>query len=210
MRRAGQTLLILALAFFAFAIARWIFLSRNIADEKGEQRRAGRVTFDLSRQEGWKSADYFPRRTGLYSLVLETQGPKWKPHPTATFAGAFEIEIIDPMGNVIKRDHVTGQFLYHSNENHIHWSGLDALPIGSTGSGPWKLRVLISQPDANFSEMVSALILQPPPHFDVGWAGLYGMIEIVLIAAFGLLLLCVSAALFYFSRRSNRRGSLSS
>src|SRR5712691_8097979 len=129
MRRTSLILLILALVVFALAMVRWVTLARQIAEEKREQRWTGRVVFDLSRQEGWKMSDYMPRRPGLYSLVLETERPGWKLHPTTIFIGAFEIEILKPSGNVVKRSHVVGQSLYHTNENHIHWSSLDTIAI---------------------------------------------------------------------------------
>lgn len=206
MRRTSLALLILAVMVFAFAIVRWVALASQIAEEKVEQTWTGRVAFDLSRQEGWKTSDYVPRRAGLYSLVLETQGPSWKPHPTAAFLGSFEVEILDSSGKLAKRMHVNGSSLYHTNENHIHWSALDTLTIDSTGSGTWKVRVLTSQSDANFKEMTSAIIVQPPSHFDVGWIGFSGRIEIGLIAALGFILLLASAALLYFARRNTRRG----
>ncbi|MEX0805919.1 MAG: hypothetical protein WD688_21770 [Candidatus Binatia bacterium] len=206
MRRASLILLILALVGFAFAIVRWVAQARQIAEEKEEQKWTGRVAFDLSRQEGWKTSDYVPRRAGLYSLVLETQGRSWKPHPIVAFSGSFEVEILDASGKLAKRKHVDGRSIYHTNENHVHWSGLDTVTIETTGSGAWKIRVLTSQPDANFTEMTSAIILQPPSRFDVGWAGFSGGIEIALIAASGFILLVAAGGLLYFARRNTRRG----
>jgi hypothetical protein len=205
MRRASLTLLILAFVVFAFGIVRWVTLGSQIAEEKEEQTRTGRVVLDLSRQEGWKTSDYIPRRAGLYSLVLETQARSWQPHPTATFTGSLEIEILDPSGNLAKRMRIDGQSLHHTNENHIHWSALDTVTIGSTGSGAWKIRVVTSHADANFKEMASAIILQPPSHFDVGWAGFSRGIEVALIAGLGLMLLSASGALLYFARRNVRQ-----
>jgi hypothetical protein len=204
MLRASLTLLILAVVVFALGIGRWATLGSQIAEEKEEQTRTGRVALDLSRQEGWKTSDYIPRRTGLYSLVLETQGRSWKPHPTATFTGSFEIEILDSSRKVAKRTRIDGQSLHHSNENHIHWSSLDTVTIASTGSGVWKIRVLISDADANFKDMASAIILQPPSHFDVGWAGFSRAIEVALIAGLGFILLSASGASLYFARRNIR------
>lgn len=208
MRRAALILLILSLVVFAFGIIRWVALTRDIAEEKGAQTRRGRVVFDLSRQEGWKTSDYIPRRAGLYSLVLETQGRGSKPRSRAAFVGAFEVEILDSSGKLAKRMRVNGASVYHTNENHIHWSGLDTITIDSTGSGPWQIRVLTSQPDPNFNEMTSAIILQPPAHFDVGWAGFSSGIEIALIAALGFILLSASGALFYFARRNTHRSEI--
>jgi hypothetical protein len=205
MRRASLILLILAFVVFTFAIVRWVTLGNRIAEEKEEQTRTGRVVLDLSRQEGWKTSEYIPRRAGLYSLVLETQGRSWKPHPTVTFTGSFEIEILDSFGNLAKRMHVNGPSLYHTNENHIHWSGLDTVTINSTGSGAWKIRVVTSQPDANFKEMTSVIILQPPSHFDIGWAGFSRGIEVALIAGLGFILLSASGASLYFASRNIRQ-----
>jgi hypothetical protein len=199
MRRASLTLLILAVVVFAFAIIRWVALGRQIAEEKEEQTRTGRVVFDLSQQESWKTSDYIPRRAGLYSLVLETEGRSLKPHPMATFTGSFEIEILDSSGNLSKRMRVQGQSLHHTNENHVHWSALDTVMINSSGSGAWKIRVSTSQADANFKEMASAIILQPPSKFDIGWAKFSRGIEIALIAGLGFILLSASGALWYFS-----------
>ena len=187
MRRLSLALLILALVVLAFGILRWVMLGSRIAEERREQASSGRVVLNLSRQEGWQTADYIPRRAGLYSLVLETQGGSWNPHSTATFSGSFEIEILDPFGNLAKRLNVDGQSLHHTNENHIHWSGLDAVPITSTGPGAWKIRASVSRADVNFKEMRSAVILQPPAHFDVGWAGFSRGIEVALIAGLGFI-----------------------
>jgi hypothetical protein len=205
MRRAFLTLLILAVVGFAFAIIRWVALGRQIAEEKEEQTRTGRVVFDLSQQESWKTSDYIPRRTGLYSLVLETRGRSLKPQPIATFSGSFEFEIIDSAGKLAKRMRVQGQSLHHTNENHVHWSALDTLMIDSSGSGAWKIRVLTAQADANFKEMASAIILQPPSNFDIGWASFSRGIEVALIAGLGFVLLSASAASWYFARRNIRR-----
>jgi hypothetical protein len=205
MRRASLALLTLAFVVFAFGIVRWVRLGNQIAEEKEEQTRTGRVVLDLSRQEGWKTSGYSPRRAGLYSLVLETQGRSWKPYPRATFAGSFEIEILDSSGNLAKRMRIDGQSLHHTNENHIHWSALDTVTIASTGSGAWRIRVLTSQADANFKETVSAIILQPPSHLDVGWAGFSRGIEVALIAGLGFILLSASGASLYFARRHIRQ-----
>lgn len=207
MRGAFLILLILAVVVFAFGIFRWVTLGTQIAEEKEEQTRTGRVVFDLSQQEGWKTSDYIPRRSGLYSVVLETQGRIWKPRDAATFTGAFEIEIVDSSGNVVKRKRVHGQSLHHTNENHIHWSSLDTVTIAAIGLGPWKIRVSTDQADANFKEMASAVILQPPSKLDVGWAKFSRGIEIVLIAALGFLLLAASGASWYFARRNIRQES---
>ncbi|MPZ76295.1 MAG: hypothetical protein GEU77_07200 [Deltaproteobacteria bacterium] len=206
MRRPSLILRILALAVFAFAIVRWVAQARQIAEERDEQKWTGRVPFNLSRQEGWKTSDYIPRQAGLYSVVLETQGRNWKPHPTLAFSGSFEIEILDPSGKLAKRKQVDGPSLYHTNENHIHWSGLDTVTIKASGSGAWKIRVLTSQPDANFTDMTSAIILQSPPRFDIGWAGFSGGIEIALIASSGFILLVAAGALLYFARRNTQGG----
>ncbi len=205
MRGAFLTLLILAVVVFAFGIFRWITLGRQIAEEKEEQTRTGRVVFDLSQQEGWKTSDYIPRRAGLYSVVLETQGRIWKPRPAATFTGVFEIEIVDSSGNVAKRMRVHGQALHHTNENHIHWSAVDTLTMTATGSDAWKIRVSTAEADANFKEMASAVILQPPSKLDIGWAKFSRGIEIVLIAALGIVLLSASGASWYFTRRNIRQ-----
>jgi hypothetical protein len=205
MRRAFLTLLILAVVVFAFGVFRWVTLGRQIAEEKEEQTRSGRVVFDLSQREGWKTSEYIPRRAGLYSVVLETQGRIWKPRPTATFTGIFEIEIVDSSGNVAKRMRVQGQSLHHTNENHVHWSALDTVMINSSGSGAWKIRVSTSQADANFKEMASAIILQPPSKFDIGWAKFSRGIEIALIAGLGFILLSASGASWSFARRNIRQ-----
>jgi hypothetical protein len=205
MRRAFLTLLILAVVVFAFGIFRWVTLGRQMAEEKEKQTRTGRVVFDLSQQEGWKTSDYIPRRAGLYSLVLETQGRIWKPRPTATFTGIFEIEIVDSSGNVAKRMRVQGQSLHHTNENHVHWSALDTVMINSSGSGAWKIRVSTSQADANFKEMASAIILQPPSRFDIGWAKFSRGIEIALIAGLGFILLSASGGSWYYAGRNVRQ-----
>ncbi len=205
MRHASLALLILAVLVFAFGIVRWIALGRQIAEEKEEQTRTGRVVFDLSQQEGWKTSDYIPRRAGLYSVVLETQSRIWKPRPAATFTGVFEIEIVDSSGNIAKRMRVHGQSFHHTNENHIHWSALDTLTMTAIGSGAWKIRVATNQADANFKEMASAIILQPPSKFDVGWAKFSRGIEIAVIAALGLVLLSASGASWYFARRNIRQ-----
>ena len=205
MRRASLTLLILAVVVFAFGIFRWVTLGRQIAEEKEEQTRTGRVVFHLSQQEGWKTSDYIPRRLGLYSLVLETHGPNWTSRPTVTFSGVFEIEIIDSSGNVAKWMRVHGQSLHHTNENYIHWSSLDTVTIGAIDSGAWKIRVSTNQADANFKEMVSAVILQPPSKFDVGWAKFSRGIEVVVIAVLGFVLLSASGTSWYFARRNIRQ-----
>ena len=205
MRRAFLTLLILAVVVFAFGIFRWVTLGTQIAEEKEEQTRTGRVVFDLSQQEGWKTSDYIPRRAGLYSVVLETQGRTWKPRDAATFTGILEIEIVDSSGNVAKRMRVHGQSLHHTNENHVHWSALDNLTMATTGSDAWKIRVSTAQADANFTEMASAIILQPPSKFDIGWAKFSRGIEIALITALGFLLLAASGASWYFARRNIRQ-----
>ena len=205
MRGAFLTLLILAVVVFAFGIFRWVTLDRQIAVEREEQTRTGRVVFDLSQQEGWKTSDYIPRRSGLYSVVLETQARIWKPRPAATFTGVFEIEIVDSSGNVAKRMRVHGKSLYHTNENHIHWSSLDTVTIAAIGSDAWKIRVATNQADANFKEMVSAVILQPPSKVDVGWAKFSRGIEIAVTAALGLILLSASGASWYFARRNIRQ-----
>ena len=205
MRGAFLTLLMLAVVVFAFGIFRWVTLGKQIAEEKEEQTRTGRVVFDLSQQEGWKTSDYLPRRAGLYSLVLETQSRIWRPRPAATFTGVFEIEIIDSSGNVAKRMRVHGQSLHHTNENHVHWSSLDTVTIAATGSGAWKIRASTSDADANFKETTSAVILQPPSKFDIGWAKFSRGIEIVLITALGFLLLAASGASWYFARRNIRQ-----
>jgi hypothetical protein len=204
MRRAASILLILALVVFAFGIVRWVALTRDIAEEKREQSRSGRVVFNLSREEGWKTSDYIPRRSGLYSLVLESQGRDWKPHPTAAFAGSFELEVLDSSRKLVKRMRVNGASLYHTNESHIHWSGLDTVTIDSAGTGAWQLRVLTAEPDPNFKETTSAIVLQPPSDFDVGWAGFSGGIESALLVAVGFILLLGSAASWYFARRNTR------
>ena len=205
MRRASLTLLILAVVVFAFGIFRWVTLGRQIAEEKEEQTRTGRVVFDLSQQEGWKTSDYIPRRAGLYSLVLETQGRNWKPRAATTFTGVFEIEIVDSSGNHAKRMRVHGQSLHHTNENHVHWSALDTLTIAATSSGAWKIRASTSQADANFKETASAIILQPPSKFDIGWAKFSHGIEIVLIAGLGFILLSASGASWYYAGRDVRQ-----
>jgi hypothetical protein len=205
MRRTSLTLLILAFAVFAFGISRWVTLGRQIAEERQNQIRTGRVDLDLSRQDGWVTADFIPPRPGLYSVVLETQGRSWKPHPTATYTGSFEIELVDSFGNVTKQLRIDGQSVHHTNENHVHWSGLDTVTIASTGSGAWKIRVLNLRPDVNFKETTSAVILQPPPHFDVGWAGFSRGIEVALIAGLGLILLSASGVVLYFSKRNIRQ-----
>jgi hypothetical protein len=204
MRRAFLTLLILAVVVFAFGIFRWVTLGTQIAEEKEEQTRTGRVVFDLSQQEGWKTSDYIPRRAGLYSVVLETQGRIWKPRDAATFTGVFEIEIVDSSGKVAKRMRVHGQSLHHTNENHVHWSALDTLTMAATGSGAWKIRASTSDVDANFEETTSAIILQPPSKFDIGWARFSRGIEIALIAGLGVILLSSSGASWYFARRHIR------
>lgn len=205
MRGAFLTLLMLAVVVFAFGIFRWVTLGKQIAEEKEEQTRTGRVVFDLSQQEGWKTSDYIPRRAGLYSVVLETQGRTWKPRDAATFTGILEIEIVDSSGNVAKRMRVHGQSLHHTNENHVHWSALDNLTMATTGSDAWKIRVSTAQADANFTEMASAIILQPPSKFDIGWAKFSRGIEIALITALGFLLLAASGASWYFARRNIRQ-----
>jgi hypothetical protein len=205
MRGAFVTLLILAVVVFAFGIFRWVTLGGQMAEEKEEQTRTGRVVFDLSQQEGWKTSDYIPRRAGLYSVVLETQSRIWKPRPAATFTGVFEIEIVDSSGNVAKRMRVHGQALHHTNENHVHWSALDTLTMTTIGSGAWKIRVSTAEADANFKEMASAIILQPPSKFDIGWAKFSRGIEVALIAALGFLLLSASGASWYFARRNIRQ-----
>ena len=124
MRAAFLTLLILAVVVFAFGIFRWVTLGRQIAEEKEEQTRTGRVVFDLSQQEGWKTSDY---------------------------------------------------------------------------------TVATNQADANFKEMASAIILQPPSKFDIGWAKFSRGIEIAVIAALGLVLLSASGASWYFARRNIRQ-----
>jgi hypothetical protein len=202
MRRASLTLLIIAVVVFAIGIVRWVALGRQIAEEKEQQSRTGRVVFDLSQQESWKTSDYIPRRTGLYSLILETRGRSWTPHPIVTFTGVFELEILDSTGNVAKRMRVHGQSLHHTNENHVHWSALDTVMINSSGSGGWKIRVSTSQADANFKEMASAIILQPPSNFDIGWAKFSRGIEIALIAGLGFILLSASGASLYYARRN--------
>lgn len=205
MRRISLTLLILAFAVFAFGIIRWVTLGSKIAEERREQASTGRIILNLSRQEGWQTVDYIPRRAGLYSLVLETQGRSWKPHPTATFTGSFEIEILDSSGNLTKRFRIDGRALHHTNENHIHWSGIDTVPIASTGPNAWKIRALVSRADANFEEMTSTVIVQPPAHFDVGWAGFSRGIEAALIAVLGFIVLAASGASLYFARRNVRQ-----
>ena len=180
-------------------------LGRQIAEEKEEQTRSGRVVFDLSQQEGWKTSDYIPRRAGLYSLVLETQSRIWRPRSTATFTGVFEIEIVDSSGKVVKRMRVHGQSLHHTNENHVHWSALDNLTMATTGSDAWKIRVSTAQADANFDETTSAIILQPPSKFDIGWAKFSRGMEVALIAALGFLLLAASVASRYFAGRHMRQ-----
>lgn len=201
MRRIALTLLIVALAVFVFGTIRWVSLGGRIEEERREQSDTGRVAFNLSRQEGWQTADYRPRRAGLYSVVLETRGRSWKPQPAATFTGSFEVEILDPLGNLAKRLRMDGNSLHHTNENHVHWSGLDTVPIAATGSGAWKIRALVSRADANFKETSSVLILQPPAHFDVGWAEFSRGIEGALIAGFALVLLAARGAVLYFARR---------
>jgi len=205
MRRISLTLLILALVVFAFGVIRWVTLGNRIAEERREQASTGRVVLNLSRQEGWQAADYIPRRAGLYSLVLETQGRSWKPHPTATFTGFFEIEVLDSFGNLAKRLRIDGRSLHHTNEDHIHWSGLDTVPIGPTGPDAWKIRALVSRGDDNFKEMTSTVLLQPPAHFDVGWAGFSRGIEVALTAGLGFILLAASGASLYFARRNVRQ-----
>jgi hypothetical protein len=205
MRRISLTLLILAFAVFAFGIIRWVTLGSQIAEERREQASTGRVVLNLSRQEGWQTTDYIPRRAGLYSLVLETQGRSWKPRPTATFTGSFEIEILDSFGNLAKRLRIDGRSLHHTNENHIHWSGLDTVPIDPTGPDAWKIRALVSRADANFIEMTSAVILQPPARFDVGWVGFSRGTEVALGPGLGLILLAESGASLYFARRNVRQ-----
>ena len=205
MRRIALTLLIVALAVFVFGTIRWVSLGGRIEEERREQSDTGRVVFNLSRQEGWQTADYRPRRAGLYSVVLETRGRSWKPQPAATFTGSFEVEILDPLGNLAKRLRMDGNSLHHTNENHVHWSGLDTVPIASVGPGAWKIRALVSRADANFKETSSALILQPPGHFDVGWAEFSRGIEVALIAGFALVLLAASGAALYFARRNIRQ-----
>jgi hypothetical protein len=95
---------------------------------------------------------------------------------------------------------VHGQSLHHTSENHVHWSGLDTVMINSTGSGAWT-----SQADANFNEMTSAIILQPPCHLDVGWASFSRTIEIPLIAALGFILLSASQCFVVFLGRNIRQ-----
>jgi uncharacterized membrane protein YidH (DUF202 family) len=205
MRRASLTLLILALVVSAFAMIRWVALGRQISEEKEEQTKTARVVFALSRQEGWKTAEYIPRRSGLYSLVLETQGRNWTPHPVATFNGTFEIELHDPVGNPVKRMRVHARSLHHTNESHVHWSPVDTVTINPSGASPWKIRVSTSQGDDNFKDTVSAIILQPPAHIDIGWASFSRGIEVALIAGLGFILLSASAASWYFAKRNIRQ-----
>jgi hypothetical protein len=201
MRRLAFALLGLALAVWVFGAVRWVSLGSRIERERQQQAGTARVELNLSRQEVWQTADYTPRRAGLYSLILETRGKSWQPHPTATFTGSLQIEIVDPLGNLAKRLRMDGRSLHHTNENHIHWSALDTVPIVATGVGAWKIRALVLRADANFNETISAVILQPPAQFDVGWAEFSRAMEVAVIAGFGLILLAASGALFYFSRR---------
>ena len=115
MRRLAFTLLIVASAIFVFGAIRWVTLGNRIEEERREQSVTGRVAFNLSRQEGWRTADYIPRRAGLYSVVLETRGRSWKARPAATFTGSFEVEIVDPLGNLAKRLRMDGQSLHQTN-----------------------------------------------------------------------------------------------
>jgi hypothetical protein len=202
MRRLSLGLLILALAIFAFGIIRWVILGNRIAEERREQANTGRVALNLSRQEGWQTTNYILRRAGLYSLVLETRGRSSKPRSTATFTGAFEIEILDSFGKIAKRWRIDGGSLHHTNDNHIHWSGLDTVSITSIGPDAWKIRASVSRGDDNFAETTSTVILQPPAQFDAGWAGFSRGIEAALSAGLGLILLAASGVSSYFARRS--------
>jgi hypothetical protein len=86
MRRAAQILLVLALVAFAAGVIRWHIVSGRVAQEKRAQGPIARVEFDLSRQDGWKSADYTADRIGPHAIVLETRGLNWEGRPTTSFA----------------------------------------------------------------------------------------------------------------------------
>ena len=79
------------------------------------------------------------------------------------------------------------------------------MTIAAIGSGAWKIRVSTSQADANFKEMESAIVLQPPSTFDIGWAKFSRGIEIALIAGLGFILLSASGTSWYFARRNIRQ-----
>ncbi|HXG50967.1 MAG TPA: hypothetical protein VNN77_06105 [candidate division Zixibacteria bacterium] len=188
---------------FAVAAVRWNAASERVAQERRELRHVARVEFDLSRADGVKTTEYTPRRPGMYAIALETRGLDWEPRATATFAGAFEVEVVDPGGRSVARKRF--QNLYHTNESHPHWIGLDTITIESAGTGAWQVRVATVQPDPNFVRTASALLLNPPARFDTGWAALGNFLELAIASILGLLLLIAGAVAFYVARRKERR-----
>jgi hypothetical protein len=204
MRRAAKTLLILALSTFAFGALRWYLASGRVAEEKRRQEPIARVAFDLSRQDGWKSGDYSLERLGSYAIVLETRGLNWDRRPTASFAGVFEIEVIDPSGKLVKKERYDQQSIYHTNENHVHWTGLGMSEIQVNAPGRWKTRVTTLQADSNFNSTTSAIVVYPPGNFDTGWASLGAIFEFILTGILGLGLLFCSALLSQIAKRKMR------
>jgi hypothetical protein len=204
MRRAAKILLLLSLLTFAVGGIRWYLVSGRVAEEKRRQEPSARVAFDLSRQNGWKSVDYTAERIGPYAIVLETRGLNWDRRPTAGFAGVFEIEIVDPSGKVVKKERYDPQFLYHTNENHVHWTPLGTSETQVNTPGRWKIRVATLQGDPNFAATTSAIVVYPPPKFDTGWASLGGLFEFILTAILGLVLLICSALLSHIANRKTR------
>jgi hypothetical protein len=205
MHRAAQIFLVLALLGFAVGAIRWHIVSGRVAQERREQEPIARLAFDLSRQDGWKSADYTADRIGPHAIVLETRGLNWESHPTTTFAGVFEIEVTDPSGKPVKKQRYDQQSVYHTTENHIHWTGLGTSEIQTNTLGRWNIRVATLQADANFTATTSAVVVYPPAKFDAGWAGIGAFFEFILIAVLGLGLLICSALLSHIAKR---RGGL--
>ena len=201
MRRAAQILLVLALVAFAAGVIRWHIVSGRVAQEKRAQGPIARVEFDLSRQDGWKSADYTADRIGPHAIVLETRGLNWEGRPTTSFAGVFEIEVADPSGKLVKKERYDRQSVYHTNENHVHWTGLGTSEIQTNALGRWNIRVATLQADANFTATTSAVVVYPPAEFDAGWASLGAFFEFLLLAVLGLLLLFCSALLSHIAKR---------
>jgi hypothetical protein len=204
MRRAAKILLILALSTFAVGVLRWYLESARVSQEKRDQEPIARLAFDLSRQDGWKSVDYTADRMGLYAIVLETRGLNWESRVTAGFAGVFAIELVDPSGKVVKKERYDPQLLYHTNENHVHWTSLGTSETQVNGLGRWKLRVATLQADPNFAATTSAVVVYPPAKFDPGWASLGAFFEFILFSVTGVLLLFCSAFLSHIAKRKTR------